>query len=142
MEKGLILMIRVRHLAPVAAVGLATAFAAPAALAVEPAAAPAASQTVVSAVATSVSPVGYADRTIQAFGAGNQSVYFSHTTAAARVVINRHDAAPTHWQRVSAEGAAGHVYVTYVNSVTHDRLTIGVNTTEGTDHDHLVDQAR
>lgn len=40
------------------------------------------------------------------------------------------------------EGAAGHVYVTYVSTETNDELILGVNTTMGMDHDHLVDMAR
>lgn len=129
-------MIRIRHLAAVAAVGLAGAVSAPAALAAP--ATPAPSE----AEADTISPVSYADRTVQEFGAGDDVDLERYTTADARSAITEHDSAPTHWKRVEAQGAAGHVYVTYVNTQTHDDLVVGVNTTTGMDGEHLVDQAR
>ena len=138
--------IRIRHLAAVAAIGLAGTAVAPSALALDPAAAPAASQSATAsttaATATAISPVGYADRTIRAFGAGDNVALAKYTTADARRAIVVHDSSPTHWQRTSAEGTAGHVYVTYVNTETGDELTIGVDISDGTGHDHLVDTAR
>ncbi|APX33965.1 hypothetical protein BH708_16030 [Brachybacterium sp. P6-10-X1] len=139
-------MIRIRHLAAVAAVGLTGAVSAPAALAApESLAAPAipeASPATVESEASTISPVAYADRTIREFGAGDDADLQRDTTADARSAITEHDAAPTHWMRTDAQGAAGHVYVTYVNTETHDQLILGVNTTTGMDGDHLVDQAR
>ena len=135
-------MIRIRHLAAVAAVGLAGAVSAPAALADEPNPAPVPVEAVTDSPATTISPVGYADRTMQEFGAGDDIDFQRDTTADARSAIIAHEGAAKHWQRTGAEGAAGHVYVTYVNTETHDHLTLGVNTTTGTDHDHLVDTAR
>ncbi|MGO2361597.1 MAG: hypothetical protein ACTH6N_10775 [Brachybacterium tyrofermentans] len=133
-------MIRIRHLAAIAAVGVAGAAFAPSALADESSPAPA--ETATAAPASTVSPVGYADRTIQEFGAGDEIDFRSDTTADARSAIIAHEGAAKHWQRTTVEGAAGHVYVTYVNTETNDELTLGVNTTRGMDHDHLVDMAR
>lgn len=135
-------MIRIRHLAAIAVVGVAGAVSAPSALADEPAPVPASTETVASAPASTISPVGYADRTIQEFGVGDDIGFEKDTTADARSATIAHEGAAKHWQRTTAEGAAGHVYVTYVNTETHDQLTLGVNTTQGTDHDHLVDMAR
>lgn len=129
-------MIRTRHLAAIAAIGLAGAVSAPAALAAPATPAPSDSE------ASTISPVSYADRTVQEFGVGDDVDLQQYTTADARSAITEHDAAPTQWMRTDAEGAAGHVYVTYVNTETHDDLTLGVNTTTGMDGDHLVDQAR
>lgn len=134
--------IRIRHLAAVAAVGLAGAVSAPAALAADSNPAPAPVESVTDSATTTVSPVGYADRTIQAFGVGDDIDLQKDTTASARSAIIAHEGAAKHWQRTTVEGAAGHVYVTYVNSETDDELTVGVNTTRGMDHDHLVDMAR
>ena len=134
-------MFRIRHLAAIAAVGLAGAVSAPAALAVDSNPAPAPTEAVSVSPATTISPVGYADRTMQEFGVGDEIDFQNDTTADARSAIIAHEGAAEHWQRTGAEGAAGHVYVTYVNTVTHDHLTLGVNTTMGMDHDHLVDTA-
>jgi len=137
--------IRIRHLAAVAAIGLAGTAVAPSALALEPAAAPAAGQSAASSTATTttaISPVGYADQTIRAFGVGDDIDLATYTTTDARRAIIAHEGAAKHWQRTSAEGAAGHVYVTYVNTETGDELTIGVDISDGTGHDHLVDTAR
>ena len=134
--------IRIRHLAALAAVGLAGAVSAPAALADDSNPAPAPTESVAESAATTVSPVGYADRTMQEFGVGDEIDFQNDTTAAARSAIIAHEGAAKHWQRTGVEGAAGHVYVTYVNTETNDQLTLGVNTTAGMDHDHLVDMAR
>lgn len=131
--------IRIRHLTAVAAIGLAGTAVAPSALALEPAAtAPATT----ASTATAISPVGYADRTIRAFGAGDDIDLARYTTADARRAIIAHEGAAKHWQRTGAEGAAGHVYVSYVNTETGDELTIGVDISDDTGHDHLVDTAR
>ncbi|UVY84104.1 hypothetical protein NLU66_00475 [Brachybacterium sp. NBEC-018] len=139
-------MTRIRHLAAVAAIGLAGTAVAPSALALEPATAPAASQSTTAsstaATTTAISPVGYADRTIRAFGAGDDIDLATYTTADARRTIIAHEGGAKHWQRTSAEGAAGHVYVSYLNTETGDELTIGVDISDGTGHDHLVDTAR
>lgn len=134
--------IRIRHLAAIAAVGLAGAVSAPAALAADSNPAPAPTESVTESAATTVSPVGYADRTMQEFGVGDEIDLQNDTTADARSAIIAHEGAAKHWQRTGVEGAAGHVYVTYVNTETNDQLTLGVNTTAGMDHDHLVDMAR
>lgn len=129
-------MFRIRHLAAIAAVGLAGAVSAPSALA-----APASPVTAESEAST-ISPVSYADRTMQEFGVGDDIDLQRDTTADARSAIIAHDVAAKHWKRTDAQGAAGHVYVTYVNTETHDQLILGVQTTTGMDGDHLVDQAR
>lgn len=134
--------IRIRHLAAVAAIGLAGAVSTPAALAADSAPASVPAESVADSAATTVSPVGYADRTIQEFGVGDDIDFQKDTTAEARSAIITHEGAAKHWQRAGVEGAAGHVYVTYVNTVTNDQLTLGVNTSQGMDHDHLVDMAR
>lgn len=146
--------IRIRQLTAVAAIGLAGTVVAPSALALDPATAPAASQSAAApsaaaaatatattaSTATAISPVCYADRTIRAFGAGNDIA--TYTTADARRAIITHEGAAKHWQRTGAEGAAGHVYVSYVNTETGDELTIGVDISDGTGHDRLVVTAR
>ena len=116
----------------------------------ERSAAPAASQSATASTAadtatttaTAISPVGYADRTIRAFGAGDDIDLATYTTADARRAIIAHEGGAKHWQRTGAEGAAGHVYVTYANTETGDELVIGVDVSDGTGHDHLVDTAR
>lgn len=131
--------IRIRQLTAVAAIGLAGTVVAPSALALEPAAtAPATT----ASTTTAIGPAGYADRTIRAFGAGDDIDFARYTTAGARRAIIAHEGAAKHWQRTGAEGAAGHVYVSYVNTETGDELTIGVDISDGTGHDRLVDTAR
>lgn len=148
--------IRIRHLAAVAAISRAGTVVAPSALALDPAAAPAASRSAAApstaaaatatattaSTATAITPVGYADRTIRAFGARDDIDLARYTTADARRAIIAHEGAAKHWQRTGAEGAAGHVHVSYVNTETGDELTIGVDISDGTGHDHLVDTAR
>lgn len=116
--------IRIRHLAAVAAPSTAAA------------------ATATATTATAITPVGYADRTIRAFGARDDIDLARYTTADARRAIIAHEGAVKHWQRTGAEGAAGHVHVSYVNTETGDELTIGVDISDGTGHDHLVDTAR
>lgn len=138
-------MTRIRHLAVLAAVGLAGAVSAPAALAAPPTAEPAGSEAATvtaSSEAAPISPVAYADRTVQEFGVGDEIDLQRDTTADARSAILEHNVAPKHWKRTEVEGAAGHVYVTYVNTETHDQLTLGVKTTTGMHGDHLVNKAR
>lgn len=123
-----------RRLAAIATIGVAAAVSAPAALAAPSADADSGSST--------VSPVSYADRTMQEFGVGDDLDLQRDTTTEARSIIIEHDAASKHWKRTEVEGAAGHVYVTYVNTETQDHLTLGVKTTTGMHGDHLVNTAR
>lgn len=89
------------------------------------------------------SAVGYADATVRAFGAKNTASLNWHTTPSARAAMLRHGyAARTHWARTSADGAAGHTYVTYRNTVTGDRMTLGVLNFGHLNRPHQVDQAK
>lgn len=136
-------MTRTRKIAIVAAVGLAGALSAPAALA-----APTTADSVQGTGTTqssqsstnSVSPVAYADRTVREFGVGDDIDLQRDTTSAARADLIDHATAAKHWKRLDAEGTAGHVYVTYVNTETDAQMTLGVKTSTNMHGEHLVDQ--
>lgn len=94
------------------------------------------------AAATRPSAVSYTDQAVRAYGAEHTTTLARLTTPAARAAMDRHGLrARTHWARTGADGAAGHVYVSYRNTVTGDTMTLGFcNVCDGTLH--LVDQAR
>ncbi|MGZ0148622.1 hypothetical protein ACXJJ3_16235 [Kribbella sp. WER1] len=74
-----------------------------------------------------VSAVTYADRLVRAWGSGNTAAadcYASTTTA--RTLFAQATPGGIHWRRVSTEGAAGTIYVTYHDDARGGNLTIGV----------------
>lgn len=135
-------MTRTRKLAIVATVGLAGALSAPAALAAPTTADPTQGSETTQSELSTTSPVAYADRTVREFGAGDDIDLQRDTTSSARADLVDHATAAKHWKRLDAEGAAGHVYVTYANTETDAQMTIGVKTSTNMHGDHLVDQVR
>lgn len=70
----------------------------------------------------------YADELVKAWGAGNTSrveAFASEDVADALAEHGDDDA--THWKRVGGEGAAGTVYVDFENTVTGEKMAIGVS---------------
>lgn len=79
----------------------------------------------------------YADQLVRNWGVG--AVHSEHRYATDSVVATLGPAGGPHWARVSADGAAGSVYVTYRNTVTHRRLVLQVNNMlAGTGAPHAV----
>ncbi|WP_344199715.1 hypothetical protein [Kribbella karoonensis] len=74
-----------------------------------------------------VSATTYADRLVRAWGSGNTAAancYASTTTS--RTLFGQATPGGIHWRRVSTEGAAGTIYVTYHDDARGGNLTIGV----------------
>lgn len=79
---------------------------------------------------TSVANLGavtYADRLVRAWGRGDQgAVGCFGTSATARGLAAQAMPGGIHWRRVSTEGTAGTIYVTYHDDARGGNLTIGV----------------
>ena len=90
-------------------------------------AAPANAGTSCSGSVASVSAVTYADRLVRAWGRGDTAAANCYaTTATSRTLFGQATPGGIHWRRVSTEGAAGTIYVTYHDDARGGNLTIGV----------------
>ncbi|WP_350278760.1 hypothetical protein [Kribbella sp. HUAS MG21] len=112
--------------------GVSTALAVSAPLVLTGAAAPATASTTATncsqlASAKNVSATTYADRLVRAWGRGDTAATNCYaSTAASRTLFGQAARGGIHWRRVSAEGAAGTIYVTYHDDARGGDLTIGV----------------
>ena len=114
--------------------GATTALAVSAPIVLTGAAAPAAASSTTStttcaglASASSVSATTYADRLVRAWGSGNTAAANCYaSTATSRTLFGQASPGGIHWRRVSTEGAAGTIYVTYHDDARGGNLTIGV----------------
>ncbi|MFF0345111.1 hypothetical protein [Kribbella sp. NPDC004875] len=79
------------------------------------------------ASATTISAAAYADRLVRAWGSGDTATANCYaSTATARTLNGQATPGGIHWRRVSTEGAAGTIYVTYHDDARGGNLTIGV----------------
>lgn len=77
--------------------------------------------------AKNVSATTYADRLVRAWGRGDTTATNCYASSAtSRTLFGQAARGGIHWRRVSAEGAAGTVYVTYHDDARGGDLTIGV----------------
>ncbi|TCC27781.1 hypothetical protein [Kribbella speibonae] len=77
--------------------------------------------------AKNLSAVTYADRLVRAWGRADTAATNCYaSTAAARTLYAQTTRGGIHWRRVSTEGAAGTIYVTYHDDARGGNLTIGV----------------
>ena len=111
--------------------GATTALAVSAPIVLTGAAAPAAASTSTScsgmASAANVSATTYADRLVRAWGRGDAAAANCYaSTATSRTLFGQAAPGGIHWRRVSTEGAAGTIYVTYHDDARGGSLTIGV----------------
>jgi hypothetical protein len=80
------------------------------------------------ASAARVAAVEYADRLVRAWGRGDRAAAGCYGSAATvRMLFGQASPGGIHWRRVSAEGAAGTIYVTYHDDARGGNLTIGVH---------------
>ncbi|MEV0796915.1 hypothetical protein AB0I34_04470 [Kribbella sp. NPDC050281] len=71
--------------------------------------------------------VTYADRLVRAWGRGDTRMTACYgTTEVTRALFAQASPGGIHWRRVSAEGAAGTIYVTYHDDARGGNLTLGV----------------
>jgi hypothetical protein len=79
------------------------------------------------ASATNISATTYADRLVRAWGSGATATANCYaSTATTRALYGQALPGGIHWRRVSTEGAAGTIYVTYHDDARGGNLTIGV----------------
>jgi hypothetical protein len=79
------------------------------------------------ASAKNISAATYADRLVRAWGRGDTAAANCYaSTATARTLYGQASPGGIHWRRVSTEGAAGTIYVTYHDDARGGNLTIGV----------------
>ncbi len=85
--------------------------------------------TATSAVAsTNVSPVGYTDRLIRAWGSGDRPRVDSLATAAVAGALFAYSTpGGVSWRRTGSEGAAGTIYVIYHDDLRGGNVTVGVS---------------
>lgn len=70
----------------------------------------------------------YADELVIAWGQGNtERVEAFASEDAAAELADHGDENATHWDRTGGEGAAGTTYVDYENTVTGEKLSVGVS---------------
>jgi len=115
--------------------GLAAALAVTAPIVLAGAAAPALATTAATTTATDscgqsvagLDAVAYADRLVRAWGRGDQAGTACYGSAATVTGLSG-QATPggIHWRRVSTEGAAGTIYVTYHDDARGGNLVVGV----------------
>ena len=73
----------------------------------------------------SVSATTYADRLVRAWGRGDTATTNCYaSTATSRTLFGQATPGGIHWRRVSTEGAAGTIYVTYHDDARGGTLTI------------------
>ncbi|HJE76731.1 MAG TPA: hypothetical protein K8V74_02150 [Brevibacterium epidermidis] len=81
-------------------------------------------------------PVKYADELVRAWGQGDTDrVEAFASTKVAEELQAHSDDEVTHWDRVGGEGAAGTTYVDYENSVTGEKMSLGMPTEAVVDAD-------
>ncbi|MCU4298228.1 hypothetical protein D3I60_14310 [Brevibacterium permense] len=74
-------------------------------------------------------PVKYADELVRAWGKGDTDrVEAFASTKVAEELQSHSDDEVTHWDRVGGEGAAGTTYVDYENTVTGEKMSLGLPT--------------
>ncbi|MFI5696325.1 hypothetical protein ACIA58_31000 [Kribbella sp. NPDC051586] len=79
------------------------------------------------ASATNISAATYADRLVRAWGSGSTATANCYaSTTVTRTLYGQALPGGIHWRRVSTEGAAGTIYVTYHDDARGGNLTIGV----------------
>lgn len=79
------------------------------------------------ASATKLSAAAYADQLVRVWGRGDTAAANCYaSTATARTLLGQAATGGIHWRRVSTEGAAGTIYVTYHDDARGGNLTIGV----------------
>ncbi|MEV5967484.1 hypothetical protein AB0L70_37290 [Kribbella sp. NPDC051952] len=111
--------------------GAAAALAVAAPLVLSGSAAPASAQTTAATSCgqsvTRLDAVTYADRLVLAWGRGDaaRTACYGSTTAV-RALSAQATPGGIHWRRVSAEGAAGTIYVTYHDDARGGNLVVGV----------------
>lgn len=75
-----------------------------------------------------ISPVGFADRLIRAWGSGDRARVDSLASAAvSRALFSYSTPGGVSWRRTGWEGAAGTIYVTYHDDVRGGIVTVGVS---------------
>lgn len=75
-----------------------------------------------------VGAVEWSDRLVRAWGSGHHGdVGYYATPGVARALFKTADPGGTHWARIASDSIAGTTYVTYQDTVTSDRITIGVD---------------
>jgi hypothetical protein len=80
------------------------------------------------ASAVRLDAVDYADRLVRAWGRGDRSAAGCYGTAATvRSLFGQANPGGVHWRRISDEGAAGTIYVTYRDDARGGNLTIAVH---------------
>jgi hypothetical protein len=80
------------------------------------------------APAKNLSSVAYADRLVRAWGREDTAAVKCYASSAtARTLFKQSMSGGIHWRRVSTEGAAGTIYVTYHDDARGGNLTIGVH---------------
>ncbi|NUR95939.1 MAG: hypothetical protein HOV67_11865 [Kribbellaceae bacterium] len=88
---------------------------------------PANAGTTCSGSVAGLSAATYADRLVRAWGSGNTTTANCYaSTATSRTLFGQASPGGIHWRRVSTEGAAGTIYVTYHDDARGGNLTIGV----------------
>ena len=71
--------------------------------------------------------VTYADRLVRAWGRGDRATATCYgTTSTVRALFGQASPGGIHWRRISEEGAAGTIYVTYHDDARGGKLTVGV----------------
>jgi hypothetical protein len=86
----------------------------------------------------------YADELVRAWGAGNMTRVEAFASAKVFAELSDHGSAHgTHWDYTGAEGAAGTIYVDYRNTVTGEKMTVGVaNEASSNGQAHAVHSVR
>jgi hypothetical protein len=100
--------------------------------------APAPTQSVCSQLrpAVRLGSVEYADRLVRAWGRGDRGATECYATAStARSLFAHATPGGIHWRRISTEGAAGTIYVTYHDDGRGGTVTIGVQNVGLREHD-------
>lgn len=118
--------------AALAGLGLATGPA----MATDSSAQSAASDVDTQSVYYSTDPVKYADELVRAWGQGGTDRVEAFASAEVADELQAHsDDEVTHWDRVGGEGAAGTTYVDYENTVTGEKMSLGMPTEAVVDPD-------
>jgi hypothetical protein len=74
-------------------------------------------------------PVKYADELVRAWGQGDTDRVEAFASSKVAEELEAHsDDEVTHWDRVGGEGAAGSTYVDYENTVTGEKMSLGMPT--------------
>lgn len=74
-------------------------------------------------------PVKYADELVRAWGQGDTDRVEAFASSTVAEELEAHgDDEVTHWDRVGGEGAAGSTYVDYENTVTGEKMSLGMPT--------------